>query len=735
MPEEKAENKIEAAAQNAAEETKKVAGKVEKDVENALEKEEEKPLEAFSQWRCLWDCKAAQDPKRCEPYAYLEITIDKAKGLAAADINGLSDPFVQICVNDEQLEGMKTKTIPSTLAPVWDETFKVPVYQPLSIVTLSVYDADFGTSLGALDFLGLDDDFIGFVDLQINKFPFNREIEGWFDLGTEEDFEDSIKKRMDAEEAPFGGGQIHLKMKLIVHEVKDEFFALTLPQPSQGHGYPPLSLPNVYKNAIELTELSDAFGKKVGLFVEQLKEHLSGLWVFSLFFIWHPNMILPVLAIAFAAHTTWHNRPVFKKAFRKLTQKKEKTDVKKLFKKDVHAVMAANRMDHLQKERQEELQKKLLEDDLENGEPVERDARGHIKTKEEKDAEEMVAQLGSTLETVQKFIPAEQQMLLRGTEGSLNSAIAAIHQLEDLSQGVNPEQAVVVTGAMIGGSCLLFVLRDWQFLAMQIGLTIGVCAAFWQVSALGRLAFAVNAYRKEPEKVKIAPETHEQQANGVPPKLENGVVEKPKVIPGGDPPPQVPPETANMPDEDKEMLAAAAERARKRAEERKDNSKTAPGLSLAELDASPSAKLPNGDSSVAHSTPLHRSMTPHRLSVGQAATLTLTGSKGGITTPRTSDHQYEAFTFTQPAWCQDCGGFLWGASGQGFRCKLCNRDVCVKCSKDAEGTCPGKVRVRKKPDAPPKSSTFQCCSRYMPSPADKKEDPVPSPKAFPPPKK
>merc|ERR1719408_774767 len=112
----------------------------------------------------------ALDKEKMEPNACLDLKITRAKSLKAADINGLSDPFVKIKLDGQDL-GLRTKAQQNTLAPVWDEHFEVPVFSPLSVLTLEVYDEDFGTSLGAIDFLGLDDDFIGWVDIQLGKLP------------------------------------------------------------------------------------------------------------------------------------------------------------------------------------------------------------------------------------------------------------------------------------------------------------------------------------------------------------------------------------------------------------------------------------------------------------------------------------------------------------------------------------------------------------------------------------
>ncbi|KAF0973906.1 hypothetical protein FDP41_007293 [Naegleria fowleri] len=81
----------------------------------------------------------------------LELVIESASDLVAADLNGYSDPFVDIMV-DNCLE-RRTQIIKKTLNPVWNETFVfycIPTSGPL-IVNFEVYDWD---RLTPNDFIG-----------------------------------------------------------------------------------------------------------------------------------------------------------------------------------------------------------------------------------------------------------------------------------------------------------------------------------------------------------------------------------------------------------------------------------------------------------------------------------------------------------------------------------------------------------------------------------------------------
>ncbi|KAI8391800.1 C2 domain-containing protein [Radiomyces spectabilis] len=79
----------------------------------------------------------------------LRIGIISARGLAAADKTGFSDPYVVMRINEKKYT---TKVIKQTLDPVWDAEFDIPIHPgklPV-LVNFTVWDKDtFGR-----DFLG-----------------------------------------------------------------------------------------------------------------------------------------------------------------------------------------------------------------------------------------------------------------------------------------------------------------------------------------------------------------------------------------------------------------------------------------------------------------------------------------------------------------------------------------------------------------------------------------------------
>eukprot|EP00438_Fugacium_kawagutii_P024974 Skav217965 [mRNA] locus=scaffold3450:136766:146826:- [translate_table: standard] len=137
----------------------------------------------FSPWLSL-AAPHLVDERRVAPYAVLHLfvergslgALDRAHGLPAADLNGLSDPYVTA-----QDVDVRTSTQNNTLAPKWSESFYLSVYRPESILTLFVHDEDFGheDAVGfAGSLVGLSDDLLGIVDISLEKMPLNTKISG-----------------------------------------------------------------------------------------------------------------------------------------------------------------------------------------------------------------------------------------------------------------------------------------------------------------------------------------------------------------------------------------------------------------------------------------------------------------------------------------------------------------------------------------------------------------------------
>jgi len=145
---------------------------------------------------CLWQGGIAQ-PETHTRIVVLQVI--QAKGLQAADANGTSDAFVTV-----QLEAaistrkLKTKVIKSTLEPVWDQKFRIPVQGRVGQLKLQVYDHDV---LSANDFLG-----IAKISLHMLE-PGGDPVEEWIALRGDTDNgpatgEINIKVWMEVEDGP-----------------------------------------------------------------------------------------------------------------------------------------------------------------------------------------------------------------------------------------------------------------------------------------------------------------------------------------------------------------------------------------------------------------------------------------------------------------------------------------------------------------------------------------------------
>jgi hypothetical protein len=113
-------------------------------------------------------------PQQC--YANLHIKIVEARGLIAADTNILgkpttSDPYCVVTLTREKTRRV-TNYVNSTLSPVWNEEFDIPIRFPNQNLVIKVFDRDVTSK----------DDEMGFIEIPISSLPNGREINGWAPL-------------------------------------------------------------------------------------------------------------------------------------------------------------------------------------------------------------------------------------------------------------------------------------------------------------------------------------------------------------------------------------------------------------------------------------------------------------------------------------------------------------------------------------------------------------------------
>ena len=118
---------------------------------------------------------------RNEFYANLNIKIFEARGLIASDMNMMgkmtsSDPFCIMTLSVDQTR-RTTRVISSSLNPVWGQEFDIGVKTPTQNLEISVYDHDVTGK----------DEFLGKVEIPIDRVPNGSTIAGWMSLHFETD--------------------------------------------------------------------------------------------------------------------------------------------------------------------------------------------------------------------------------------------------------------------------------------------------------------------------------------------------------------------------------------------------------------------------------------------------------------------------------------------------------------------------------------------------------------------
>ena len=104
----------------------------------------------------------------------LHIHVIEGRGLLAMDTNLLgqktkSDPYCAIHVDSENYTA-RTRVLAETLAPVWNEQFKVHLKFPPSTVKLAIWDKDIASK----------DDPMGSVIVDLSRMEINKKFSGWF---------------------------------------------------------------------------------------------------------------------------------------------------------------------------------------------------------------------------------------------------------------------------------------------------------------------------------------------------------------------------------------------------------------------------------------------------------------------------------------------------------------------------------------------------------------------------
>eukprot|EP00434_Breviolum_minutum_P011483 symbB.v1.2.010122.t1/scaffold658.1/size175746/12 len=129
-------------------------------------------------WRCV------SNPGRAfetlSPYAVLEVGIMTARDLAERDSGFFNadttpDAFVQVLLDDVELEKCKTPVARKIKEPTWLYNCEVDILAPMSMVRFQVKD-DRPTEKAD----------IGFFDICVGDLPYGQTVEGWCELRFQE---------------------------------------------------------------------------------------------------------------------------------------------------------------------------------------------------------------------------------------------------------------------------------------------------------------------------------------------------------------------------------------------------------------------------------------------------------------------------------------------------------------------------------------------------------------------
>eukprot|EP00927_Polykrikos_kofoidii_P021850 TRINITY_DN20564_c0_g1_i2.p1 TRINITY_DN20564_c0_g1~~TRINITY_DN20564_c0_g1_i2.p1 ORF type:complete len:959 (+),score=137.01 TRINITY_DN20564_c0_g1_i2:166-3042(+) len=249
----------------------------------------------FSKRRCLWDPVKAGDREKCEPFADLIVELHRGAQLLPLDANGLSDPYARLKLNGKCTD-QRTHVVNNTLAPVWNESFMVPIHHPASTLTIEVFDSDM--------LVINSDDFAGWVDIDVSVLPFNQTVSAWIDLEhpNVRNF-DVVEGDMD--DLPQRGiaGRILVHLLLRAKQPRSEIFAYCLPHVArpnwryvQKEG---LDLSRLLNTVLALKRFGESYAKQANDLYNKYGNIVTpgSVWILALILIWIPVLAVPVLMV------------------------------------------------------------------------------------------------------------------------------------------------------------------------------------------------------------------------------------------------------------------------------------------------------------------------------------------------------------------------------------------------------------------------------------------------------
>ncbi|CAE7487241.1 unnamed protein product [Symbiodinium natans] len=166
----------------------------------------ELPREDFhaNRWRCIVHPERAVET--LGPVAHLELSIFSAKDLAEEDISltlqPTCNPYAKVYLDDRLV--CRSKCQQRTTSPDWRFHRSLDVVCPYSMLRIQVADQTHSNVMMARDAQ------MGFVEICLGDLPWNRDVEGWFELRYKENLQRTSAERYKAHcqrrDSAWGGG-------------------------------------------------------------------------------------------------------------------------------------------------------------------------------------------------------------------------------------------------------------------------------------------------------------------------------------------------------------------------------------------------------------------------------------------------------------------------------------------------------------------------------------------------
>lgn len=139
-------------------------------------------------------------------FGVLRVRMDEARGLLAGDTNILgkrtvSDPYCVLTLSVDHTR-RATRVVSSTLNPVWNNTFEMPVRVPVQYLEIDVWDKDLSSS----------DDHIGKLVIPIDRLPNGHVLSGWVPVTYFTESESLIYLTGQVNAVPAGGIKLHIRL-------------------------------------------------------------------------------------------------------------------------------------------------------------------------------------------------------------------------------------------------------------------------------------------------------------------------------------------------------------------------------------------------------------------------------------------------------------------------------------------------------------------------------------------